>query len=308
MTSLPPLSLYIHFPWCESKCPYCDFNSHEADKLPESAYIDALLSDLHSDLHYVDGRSVNTIFLGGGTPSLMDPANLKLLMGGIAELLDLAPDYEATMEANPGSVEKEKFSDFRKAGINRLSLGIQSFQDELLQQLGRVHDSEQAHAAIYMAKKSGFDNFNLDLMHGLPGQSTESACSDIRQAMAYQPTHISWYQLTIEPNTVFHSRPPSLPAEDILADIQLQGEKLLAQEGWQQYEVSAYSRIISITGNSATIWVSARALMARLQPGTVASCVTTSGVSPMNISRRVPMPIWSTVEPWRKVRLRGNLY
>ena len=239
---LPPLSLYVHFPWCEKKCPYCDFNSHEADILPRDSYIDALLRDLDNDLHHVQGRTVNSLFIGGGTPSLMSVANLQRLMDGIARRLALSPQLEATMEANPGSAEAEKFEGFRKAGINRLSLGIQSFQDEQLRHLGRVHSSDQAHAAIDMAKKAGFDNFNLDLMHGLPEQSVENACDDLRAALAHQPPHLSWYQLTIEPNTVFHNRPPTLPVEDTLADIQQHGEQLLAAAGLMQYEVSAYSK------------------------------------------------------------------
>ena len=216
---LPPLGLYIHFPWCEKKCPYCDFNSHEAAELPQSAYIDALLKDLDLDLHHVQGRTVETLFIGGGTPSLLSVSNLKSLMDGIAERVELCPSLEATMEANPGSAETEKFDGFRRAGINRLSLGIQSFQDEQLRHLGRVHSGEQSRAAIDMAKKAGFENFNLDLMHGLPEQTGDNARADLEVALSYQPPHLSWYQLTIEPNTVFHNRPPVLPVEDALADI-----------------------------------------------------------------------------------------
>ena len=237
----PPLSLYIHFPWCERKCPYCDFNSHETKELPEAAYIDALLRDLHADCHYLQGRPVNTLFIGGGTPSLMSAAGLARLLSGVRDLVELAPDLEATMEANPGSAEAEKFAGFQAAGINRLSIGIQSFQDELLQQLGRVHNADQAHAAVELAQQCGFDSFNIDLMHGLPRQSPEAAQRDLHTALALQPPHLSWYQLTIEPNTVFHSRPPILPVEDVLADIQLAGEELLASRGMAQYEVSAYS-------------------------------------------------------------------
>ncbi|MFT4826263.1 MAG: putative oxygen-independent coproporphyrinogen III oxidase [Halioglobus sp.] len=237
---LPPLSLYIHYPWCEKKCPYCDFNSHENVERPERSYIDALLLDLERDLHYVQGRVVETLFIGGGTPSLIAPKNLKLLMAGLAARLDLSPNLEATMEANPGSAESEKFEIFRSAGINRLSLGVQSFQNSQLEKLGRVHNSDQAHSAIELAKKAGFVNFNLDLMHGLPGQSVENACRDIEAALSHHPTHLSWYQLTIEPNTVFHSKPPRLPTEDTLADIQHGGEKFLSDAGFKQYEVSAY--------------------------------------------------------------------
>ena len=240
--TLPPLGLYIHLPWCERKCPYCDFNSHEAQDIPEDAYIDALLRDLSADLPLVQDRPVDTLFIGGGTPSLFSGAAVKRLLREIGQLLTLSPDLEATMEANPGSAEAEKFADFREAGINRLSLGIQSFQDAQLQALGRVHDSEQAHAAIGYAKAAGFDSINLDLMHGLPQQDCAAAMEDLRSAISYQPAHLSWYQLTIEANTVFHSCPPRLPAEDQLADIQDDGERLLAAEGYRQYEVSAYSQ------------------------------------------------------------------
>lgn len=242
LSSPPPLSLYIHFPWCEKKCPYCDFNSHETRELPDSAYVDALLRDLDDDLLHVQERTIVSLFIGGGTPSLMSSANLKLLLTGITERLDLSPSLEATMEANPGSAEAEKFDGFRRAGINRLSLGIQSFQDQQLEKLGRVHNARQAHEAIAMAKKAGFDSFNLDLMHGLPGQSVEQANEDLAAALEYRPKHLSWYQLTVEPNTVFHSRPPVLPVEDVLADIQCSGEELLARSGMEQYEVSAYSQ------------------------------------------------------------------
>ncbi|MFK8047334.1 MAG: radical SAM family heme chaperone HemW [Halioglobus sp.] len=240
--ALPPLSLYIHYPWCEKKCPYCDFNSHENAERPEGAYIEALLDDLDYDLHHIQGRRVETLFIGGGTPSLMTAENLSLLMKGIANRLDLCPSLEATMEANPGSAESEKFAAFYSAGINRLSLGIQSFEDLHLQKLGRIHSSDQAHRAIELVKQAGFRNFNLDLMHGLPGQSVDNACKDIMTAVSHQPTHLSWYQLTVEPNTVFHSKPPLLPVENTLADIQHEGEKLLLNAGFKQYEVSAYNQ------------------------------------------------------------------
>jgi putative oxygen-independent coproporphyrinogen III oxidase len=238
----PPLSLYIHYPWCERKCPYCDFNSHESAERPERDYVLALLSDLQHDLQYLDGRPIHSLFIGGGTPSLIDPVNLKLLMDGIAASVDFAADFEATLEANPGSAEAEKFCAFREAGINRLSLGIQSFQDQQLETLGRVHNSDQAHAAIEMAGDAGFDSFNLDIMHGLPDQTLDAAIDDISTALSYSPRHLSWYQLTIEPNTVYYRRPPVLPLEDTLGDIQAAGENLLAGAGMKQYEVSAYSQ------------------------------------------------------------------
>ena len=239
---LPPLGLYIHLPWCERKCPYCDFNSHETRDLPEAQYIDALLQDLDADIPQLHQREVATLFIGGGTPSLFSAPGIARLLKELGNRIALSPTLEATMEANPGSAEADKFAAFRAAGINRLSLGIQSFQDEQLQALGRVHNSEQAHAAIDFARAAGFDSFNIDLMHGLPGQGIESADADLRTALSYQPAHLSWYQLTIEPNTVFHKRPPSLPVEDMLADIQDDGEHLLISNGQQQYEVSAYSQ------------------------------------------------------------------
>lgn len=239
---LPPLGLYIHLPWCERKCPYCDFNSHETTLIPEREYIAALLQDLREDLALVQGRRIDTIFFGGGTPSLFSPESISDLMQGIAALVPIANQIEATMEANPGSAEADKFLGFRQAGINRLSLGIQSFSDTHLQALGRIHNSDQAHAAIEYAKNAGFDSFNIDLMHGLPHQDSAGAISDLRQALDYRPPHLSWYQLTIEPNTVFHKQPPEIPVEDDLADIQQNGEALLQASNLMQYEVSAYSR------------------------------------------------------------------
>ena len=239
---LPPLGLYIHLPWCERKCPYCDFNSHETTDIPEALYIDTLLQDLRGGLATVQGRTVQTLFIGGGTPSLFSAVAIQRLLQEISALLPLSPDLEATMESNPGSAEADKFIGFREAGINRLSLGIQSFDDAQLETLGRIHNSDQARAAIEFAGQAGFNSFNIDLMHGLPGQSQAGAETDLRSALAYNPAHLSWYQLTIEPNTVFHNRPPLLPVEEELADIQDHGERLLADAGYRQYEVSAYSK------------------------------------------------------------------
>jgi putative oxygen-independent coproporphyrinogen III oxidase len=239
---LPPLGLYIHLPWCERKCPYCDFNSHEATDIPEDDYIQTLLQDLRKDSSMIQGRSVETLFIGGGTPSLFSAEAIQKLMRGIAQLIPLAPTLEATMEANPGSADADKFYAFKDAGINRLSIGIQSFDNAQLQTLGRIHTSDQAYAAIDFARQAGFDSFNLDLMHGLPAQTLLSAKTDLLAAIACKPSHLSWYQLTIEPNTVFHKRPPQLPVEDELADIQQYGEQLLADNGYAQYEVSAYSQ------------------------------------------------------------------
>ncbi len=237
---LPPLGLYIHLPWCERKCPYCDFNSHQATNIPEMWYVDTLLQDLRDDLSLLQGRQIETLFIGGGTPSLFSTKAIRRLLQQIATLLPLEATLEATLEANPGSAEVDKFAGFCEAGINRLSLGIQSFDDDRLQALGRIHNSDQAHAAIEFACATGFDSFNIDLMHGLPGQTPVCAEADLRAALAYKPPHLSWYQLTIEPNTIFHKRPPLLPVENALANMQQQGEHLLAEAGYGQYEVSAY--------------------------------------------------------------------
>jgi oxygen-independent coproporphyrinogen-3 oxidase len=238
----PPLGLYIHLPWCERKCPYCDFNSHEAEVVPQQEYIDALLRDLDRDLPLVQDRPVETLFVGGGTPSLFEPEAIARLLAGVNTRLQLDPDLEATLEANPGSAEAAKFLGFRQAGINRLSIGVQSFNDDCLQRLGRVHDSEQAETAIALARAAGLDSFNIDLMHGLPDQGTPDARADLHKAMSLGAPHLSWYQLTLEPNTRFFSQPPLLPDEDGLAAIQEEGEQILQGAGYVQYEVSAWSR------------------------------------------------------------------
>jgi len=240
---LPPLSLYIHIPWCVRKCPYCDFNSHAASAvLPEQDYVDALLADLDQDLHWVQARPLSSIFFGGGTPSLFSAAALGRLLQGVQRRIPFAADIEITLEANPGTFEQEKFTAYRQLGINRLSIGIQSFQEAKLEALGRIHTGDEAARAADMARQAGFDNFNLDLMHGLPDQSLEDALGDLRQAIALQPTHLSWYQLTLEPNTVFWNQPPVLPEDDTLWDIQEAGQALLASHDYGQYEVSAYAR------------------------------------------------------------------
>jgi oxygen-independent coproporphyrinogen-3 oxidase len=241
--SLPPLSLYIHVPWCVRKCPYCDFNSHKAEEhIPEAEYVQALLDDLEADLSWVQGREIQTIFIGGGTPSLLSVEAYKNLLAGLQEKVTFVKDIEITMEANPGTFEAVKFAGYRKLGINRLSIGVQSFADHQLKHLGRIHDGQQAIAAIKMAKEAGFDNFNIDLMHGLPDQSQAQALADIQQAIDLGPTHMSWYQLTIEPNTEFFKRPPVLPEDETLWDIQEAGQTLLAKHGFVQYEVSAYAQ------------------------------------------------------------------
>ncbi|MFJ7311325.1 radical SAM family heme chaperone HemW [Pseudomonas sp. NPDC098747] len=243
LPTLPPLSLYIHIPWCVRKCPYCDFNSHTASPvLPEQEYVDALLADLDQDLHAVYGREISSIFFGGGTPSLFSAEALGRLLEGVEQRIPFAHDIEITLEANPGTFEQEKFVAYRKLGINRLSIGIQSFQQEKLKALGRIHNGDEAVRAAGMARQAGFDNFNLDLMHGLPNQSLDDALSDLRQAIELNPTHISWYQLTLEPNTVFWNQPPVLPEDDTLWDIQEAGQALLAEHGYAQYEVSAYAQ------------------------------------------------------------------
>lgn len=242
MLQLPPLSLYIHIPWCVRKCPYCDFNSHEDKTIPEQAYVTRLLHDLQEDLHFVQGRTLNSIFFGGGTPSLFAAESIAAILTGVQQHIAFAPDIEITLEANPGTAEAKKFHGFRDAGINRLSIGIQSFHAMHLQKLGRIHDGEQAIAAVRMAQAAGFERINIDLMHGLPEQTIEQALTDLQQAIDLGVTHISWYQLTIEPNTVFYRQPPVLPEDELLWDIQQAGLDLLQQNHFVQYEVSAFAK------------------------------------------------------------------
>ena len=243
MLKLPPLALYIHLPWCERKCPYCDFNSYQADPEPPfAAYAECLLADLGADCDWVEGRTLGSLFIGGGTPSLFPAPILARTLQGIATTIDYAPEVEITLEANPGSAERDKFSALHAAGVNRLSLGVQSFCDQSLRALGRIHDAADARSAIAAARAAGFTNMNLDLMHGLPGQDVAMAMQDLERAVTENVPHISWYQLTIEPNTAFHGRPPLLPAEDLLAEIQDRGEELLMRHGYTQYEVSAWAR------------------------------------------------------------------
>ena len=238
-----PLSLYIHIPWCVRKCPYCDFNSHEArNNVPEERYIQALLKDLESELPHIWGRPLTSIFIGGGTPSLFTAQAIDKLLSGLRERLPIRPNMEITMEANPGTFEQERFDAFRESGINRLSIGIQSFDNNKLSALGRIHDGKEALKAAGIAKKAGFTNFNLDLMYGLPAQSKQQALEDLQQAIEQQPSHISWYQLTIEENTFFHHSPPILPNDEALWDISSTGIKYLGNAGYKQYEVSAFSQ------------------------------------------------------------------
>jgi putative oxygen-independent coproporphyrinogen III oxidase len=243
MQNLPPLSLYIHIPWCVRKCPYCDFNSHAVTGgLPEAGYVAALLSDLEQDLPRVAGRVVQTVFIGGGTPSLFSPESIRALLQGIAKRVPMDPHAEITLEANPGTAESGKFRGFREAGVNRLSMGVQSFNDRHLQALGRIHDSHQAKVAADLATAAGFDNCNLDLMFGLPRQTQDEALDDIRQALQLNPTHLSFYQLTLEPNTLFHKHPPVLPGDDAIWATQVACQALLDAMGYRQYEVSAYAK------------------------------------------------------------------
>ncbi|HAA45574.1 MAG: coproporphyrinogen III oxidase [Halomonas sp. 54_146] len=269
--TLPPLSLYIHTPWCVRKCPYCDFNSHEPSPyepspyepgshgftprdLPEEAYLKALLQDLDGDLALAAGREIQTIFIGGGTPSLLSPVFYQRLLREIKARLPIADDAEITLEANPGTTEQERFIGYRNAGINRLSLGIQSFQPDQLYALGRIHSGNEAVAAVQQARQAGFTNINIDLMHGLPGQTPQLAMDDIEQALALAPEHLSWYQLTLEPNTAFHSSPPTLPEEEALWDIQDKGHQRLEQAGFERYEISAYATAHHQSRHNLNYW------------------------------------------------------
>ena len=241
--NLPPLSLYVHVPWCVQKCPYCDFNSHgQKGDIPEAEYVQHLIDDLKADLHLVQGRKIHSIFIGGGTPSLLTGAAYTRLLNEIDNLIGLSDNCEITLEANPGTVETGRFKDYVKAGINRISIGVQSMQNDKLKALGRIHGADEACYAAQQATEAGLNSFNLDLMHGLPGQSLDDALSDLKQIIALSPPHISWYQLTIEPNTQFASKPPTLPQDETLWDIQEQGQALLAQAGYQQYEISGYAK------------------------------------------------------------------
>ncbi|UJF19069.1 radical SAM family heme chaperone HemW [Vibrio sp. SS-MA-C1-2] len=247
MIQPPPLSLYVHIPWCVQKCPYCDFNSHALKSdLPELDYIDALLDDLQQDLTRYDlqddHRLLHSIFIGGGTPSLISPEEIGRLLKGIEALIPFEDNIEITMEANPGTVEAERFHRYQQHGVTRISIGVQSFEQEKLTALGRIHGPEEAIKAAKLAHQGDLTSFNLDLMHGLPNQSAKQALSDLQQAIDLNPPHLSWYQLTIEPNTLFYSKPPTLPDDDDLWDIFELGDKLLTDAGYQQYETSGYSK------------------------------------------------------------------
>lgn len=253
----PPLSLYIHIPWCVQKCPYCDFNSHQLKHdIPESEYVAALIKDLDDDIKRfnLNGRTLHSIFIGGGTPSLFSPQAIATLLSAVYQRLAPTKDIEVTLEANPGTIEADKFEGFAQAGVSRLSIGVQSFESDKLIKLGRIHDNNQAIRAAELAKNCGVKSFNLDLMHGLPNQSIDNALDDLQQAIALAPDHLSWYQLTIEPNTAFHSKPPKLPQDETLWAIQEQGVKILADAGYQQYEISAYSKTNKQSQHNLNYW------------------------------------------------------
>jgi len=237
------LALYVHMPWCVRKCPYCDFNSHQLKSAaPDASYIDMLIRDFDAELPRLRGRRIDTVFFGGGTPSLFQPEDFSRLLGALRQRIAFGHGAEITMEANPGTIERGRFAGYREAGINRVSLGAQSFAPRALEVLGRIHSADDTHRAVAELRAAKLDNFNLDLMYALPEQTLEGALRDVEIACALSPSHISYYQLTLEPGTVFHTRPPQLPDEDVAWQIQTAGQKLLAEAGYVQYEVSAYAR------------------------------------------------------------------
>jgi putative oxygen-independent coproporphyrinogen III oxidase len=242
--ALPPLALYVHLPWCIRKCPYCDFNSYEAGHggFDDVRYVDALLRDLDAEIPLAQGRALASVFIGGGTPSLFSGAAIARLLAGVRKRLDLTESVEVTLEANPGAVDAGRFAEYRAAGVNRLSIGVQSFRAEQLRRLGRVHGPSDAARAIELARGAGFASFNVDLMYALPSDALDGALDDLRAALEHEPPHLSWYQLTLEPHTAFHRKPPPLPAEDLVLEIERQGRELLASCGYRRYEVSAYER------------------------------------------------------------------
>jgi len=255
-TELPPLSLYIHIPWCVRKCPYCDFNSHEQKQtLPEDAYVEAVLNDLTAEMPNIWGRTIASVFIGGGTPSLFSAKALENLMSGVRALTALQPNIEITMEANPGTFEQEKFKDFRQLGINRLSIGVQSFNETHLKTLGRIHSGDEAMRAIDIAHAAGFEDINIDLMFALPQQSEAEALDDVAQAIALNPAHISYYELTLEPNTLFAKHPPKVPEDEQRWQIHQQGMTLLAEHGYERYEISAFAKTSKQCKHNNNYWL-----------------------------------------------------
>src|SRR3990167_5961302 len=253
---LIPLSLYVHVPWCVQKCPYCDFNSHAVkEELPETAYIAELCKELTQKIPLIEDRPIQSLFIGGGTPSLFSAKSYARLFDFLKQHATLLPDAEITLEANPGTAEQQRFLDYRAVGINRLSIGIQSLQNDKLKALGRIHDGSQAQKAIEMAFTAGFTNFNVDLMFGLPNQTIEDAQQDLTSVIALKPPHLSWYQLTLEPNTLFHKFPPKLPDDDYLWQMQNEGIAQLAQHGYQRYEVSAYCQTGHESRHNLNYWL-----------------------------------------------------
>lgn len=243
MLQPPKLSLYIHIPWCVQKCPYCDFNSHALKgEVPHQDYVRHLLADLDNDLALTSGRPISTIFIGGGTPSLLPADAMRELLDGVRARIEVLDDAEITMEANPGTVEAGRFEAYQAAGVNRISIGVQSFNEQKLTRLGRIHNGAEAKSAAQLAQRLNLRSFNLDLMHGLPDQTLDEALDDLKQAIALNPPHLSWYQLTIEPHTLFGSHPPALPDDELLWEIYQQGHALLTSAGYQQYETSAYAK------------------------------------------------------------------
>ena len=251
-----PLSLYVHLPWCVRKCPYCDFNSHEIKdgSLPEREYVDAVVRDLKFSAGLFRGRKLESVFLGGGTPSLMSVAGIGAILEAVDDVSGLCAGTEITLEANPGAADSQRFAGYRGLGVNRLSIGAQSFDDARLAVIGRIHDAGEARAAITAAAAAGFADINIDLMYGLPGQTAEGALADLAAAASLEPAHISWYQFTIEPNTVFHAKPPSLPDDEFTWTMQDQGGDYLARHGYRQYEVSAWARPGSECGHNLNYW------------------------------------------------------
>jgi putative oxygen-independent coproporphyrinogen III oxidase len=251
-----PTSLYIHIPWCIRKCPYCDFNSHKSpDNLPEERYVNALIADFKHDLSFLPPREISSIFIGGGTPSLFSANAYATLLEHLQQLTPFAKGIEITLEANPGTVEQQRFKDYRQLGINRLSLGIQSFNAAHLKTLGRIHDDQQAHLAIETARIAGFDNLNIDIMHSLPDQTVAQGLTDLKSALAHQPEHLSWYQLTIEPNTVFYKQRPTLPNEEVNEALEQEGFFTLSANGFERYEISAFSKNGRVAHHNLNYWL-----------------------------------------------------